>query len=242
METKLSGSVALVTGAGKRLGRAVALRLAGEGADVAVHYRGSDTEATEVVSEIERLGRRAVAMRAELTGVEEIRSLVQRVAHEFGRIDVLVNSAANFLPSSVISTTEEIWDASLDTNVKGPFFLAQATAPWLRRSNGAIVNFADTGGILGWPGYIAHSVSKAGMIMLTKTLAKALAPEVRVNAIAPGTITMAGDPPEWEQEFVKLAPLKKTGTPEDIAEAVSYLVSAKFLTGHVLVLDGGRTL
>ena len=234
--------MALVTGAGKRLGRAVALRLAGEGADVAVHYRGSDREATEVVAEIERLGRRAVAMPAELTGVEEIRALVQRVAHEFGRIDVLVNSAANFLPSSVISTTEEIWDASLDTNVKGPFFLAQATAPWLRRSNGVIVNFADTGGILGWSGYIAHSVSKAGMIMLTKTLAKALAPEVRVNAIAPGTITMAGDPPEWEQEFVKLAPLKKTGTPEDIAEAVSYLVSAKFLTGHVLVLDGGRTL
>jgi len=242
METKLSGRVALVTGAGKRLGRAVALRLASEGADVAVHYRGSDAEAREVVGEIEKLGRRAIAMRAELTSVKEIRALVQNVAHEFGRIDVLVNSAANFLPSSVISTTEEIWDASLDTNVRGPFFLAQAAAPWLRRANGVIVNFADTGGILGWPTYIAHSVSKAGMIMLTKTLAKALAPEVRVNAIAPGTITMPGDPPEWEQEFVKLAPLKKTGTPEDIAEAVSYLVTAKFLTGHVLVLDGGRTL
>ena len=242
MEMKFNGKVALVTGAGKRLGRAVALRLASEGADVAVHYRGSDAEATEVVAQIEKLGRRAVAMRAELTSVEEIRGLVQRAAHEFGRIDVLVNSAANFLPSSVISTTEEIWDASLDTNVKGPFFLAQAAAPWLRRSNGAIVNFADTGGILGWPGYIAHSISKAGMIMLTKTLAKALAPEVRVNAIAPGTITMAGDPPEWEQEFVKSAPLKKTGTPEDVAEAVSYLASAKFITGHVLVLDGGRTL
>src|SRR5882757_924798 len=240
MEMKFSGKVALVTGAGKRLGRAVALRLASEGADVAVHHRGS--EATEVVAEIEKLGRRALATRAELTSVEEIRALVQRVAREFGRIDVLVNSAANFLPSSVISTTEEIWDASLDTNVKGPFFLAQAAAPWLRRSNGVIVNFADTGGILGWPGYIAHSISKAGMIMLTKTLAKALAPEVRVNAIAPGTITMAGDPPEWEQEFVKLAPLKKTGTPEDVAEAVSYLASAKFLTGHVLVLDGGRTI
>lgn len=239
---KFSGKVALVTGAGRRLGRAVALRLASEGADVAVHYRGSDAEAREVCGEIEKLGRRAVAMRAELTSVEEIRALVQRVAHEFGRIDVLVNSAANFLPSSVISTTEEIWDASLDTNVKGPFFLAQAAAPWLRRSNGVIVNFADTGGILGWPGYIAHSISKAGMIMLTKTLAKALAPEVRVNAIAPGTITMPGDPPEWEQEFVKLAPLKKTGTPEDVAEAVSYLASAKFLTAHVLVLDGGRTI
>jgi len=242
MEMKFNGKVALVTGAGKRLGRAVALRLASEGADVAVHYRGSDAEATEVVAQIEKLGRRALATRAELTSGEEIRALVQRVAREFGRIDVLVNSAANFLPSSVISTTEEIWDASLDTNVKGPFFLAQAAAPWLRRSNGVIVNFADTGGILGWPGYIAHSISKAGMIMLTKTLAKALAPEVRVNAIAPGTITMAGDPPEWEQEFVKLAPLKKTGTPEDVAEAVSYLASAKFLTGHVLVLDGGRTI
>ncbi|GAC1635378.1 MAG: SDR family oxidoreductase [Candidatus Acidiferrum sp.] len=242
MEMKLSGKTALVTGAGKRLGRVVALRLAQEGADVAVHYHGSDGGAAEVVVEIEKLGRRAIAMKAELTSVEEIRSLVQRVTHEFGRIDVLVNSAANFLPSSVISTTEEIWDASLDTNVKGPFFLAQAAAPWLRRSNGVIVNFADTGGILGWPGYIAHSVSKAGMIMLTKTLAKALAPDVRVNAIAPGTITMQGDPPEWEQEFVKLAPLKKAGTPEDIAEAVSYLVNAKFMTGHVLVLDGGRTL
>src|SRR5499427_1563592 len=242
MEMKLNGKVALVTGAGKRLGRAVALRLADEGADVAVHYRGSEAEAAEVVAEIEKLGRRGVAMKAELTSVEEIRGLVQRVAHEFGRIDVLLNSAANFLPSSVISTTEEVWDASLDTNVKGPFFLAQAAAPWLRRSNGVIVNFADTGGILGWPGYIAHSVSKAGMIMLTKTLAKALAPEVRVNAIAPGTITMPGDPPEWEQEFVKIALLKKSGSPDDIAEAVSYLVSAKFLTGHVMVLDGGRTL
>lgn len=239
---KLGGKVALVTGAGKRLGRAVALRLASEGADVAVHYGKSEKDANALAAEIESTGRRAIAMKAELANVEEIRALVQRVAHEFGRIDVLVNSAANFLPSSVISTTEEIWDASLDSNVKGPFFLAQAAAPWLRRANGVIVNFADTGGILGWPGYIAHSVSKAGMIMLTKTLAKALAPDVRVNAIAPGTITMPGDPPEWQQEFVKLAPLKKTGTPEDIAEAVSYLVSAKFMTGHVLVLDGGRTL
>ena len=242
MEMKLKGKTALVTGAGKRLGRAVALRLASEGADVAVHYRGSEGEAREVVAEIEKLGRRGVAMRAELTSVEEIRALVQNVAHEFGRIDVLVNSAANFLPSTVISTTEEIWDESLDTNVKGPFFLAQAAAPWLRRTNGVVVNFADGGGILGWPGYIAHSISKAGMIMLTKTLARAMAPEVRVNAIAPGTITMPGDPLEWEEEFVKIAALKKTGTPEDVAEAVSYLVSAKFLTGHVLVLDGGRTL
>src|SRR5256886_10642500 len=125
---------------------------------------------------------------------------------QYGRLDILVNCAANFLPSSIISTTEEVWDASLDANLKAPFFCAQAAAPLLRRSNGTIINFADSGGLLGWPGYVAHSVSKAGVVMLTKVLAKALAPEVRVNAIAPGTITMTGDPPKWEAGFLKLEP------------------------------------
>ena len=231
-----------MTGAGKRLGRAVALRLAAEGADVAVHYNASAAGAEAVCGEITALGRRAVAMHAELRNVEEIRRLFDQVGKEFGRLDVLVNSAANFLQSSMISTTEEVWDASLDTNVKAGFFCAQAAAPLLRRSKGVIVNFADASGLVGWPGYIAHSVSKAGVVMLTKVLAKALAPEVRVNAIAPGTITMAGDPPEWEADFVKLAPLLRTGTPEDIADAVSYLIHAEFMTGHVLVLDGGRSL
>ena len=161
---------------------------------------------------------------------------------EFGRLDILVNSAANFLPASIVSTTEEVWDASLDANLKAGFFCAQAAAPLLRRTKGAIVNFADVGGLQGWPGYIPHSISKAGVVMLTKVLAKALAPEVRVNAIAPGTITMPGDPPEWQADFVKLAPLQRTGAPSDIADAVSYLVHAEFMTGHVLVLDGGRSL
>jgi len=242
MSLPLQGRVGLVTGAGKRLGRAVALRLAAEGADVAVHYNASAAGAEAVCGEITALGRRAVAMHAELRNVEEIRRLFDQVGKEFGRLDVLVNSAANFLQSSMISTTEEVWDASLDTNVKAGFFCAQAAAPLLRRSKGVIVNFADASGLVGWPGYIAHSVSKAGVVMLTKVLAKALAPEVRVNAIAPGTITMAGDPPEWEADFVKLAPLLRTGTPEDIADAVSYLIHAEFMTGHVLVLDGGRSL
>jgi len=237
---KLAGKVALVTGAGKRLGRAVALRLAEEGADVAVHYHDSAKDAAEVVGRIEELGQRAVAIRADLRSVDEIRKLFLETGNELGRLDLLVNSAANFLPGSVISTTEEIWDASLDTNVKAPFFCAQAAAPMLRRSKGSIVNFADTGGLLGWPGYVSHSVSKAGVVMLTKCLAKALAPDVRVNAIAPGTISMPGDPPEWEQEFVKLAPLRKTGRPSDIADAVIYLATAEFLTGHTLVVDGGR--
>ena len=242
MSLPLQGRVGLVTGAGKRLGRAVALRLAREGADVVVHYNASAADAEAVCREIETLGRRAAAMQAELRSVEEIRRLFDQVGKEFGRLDVLVNSAANFLPSSMISTTEEVWDAALDTNVKAGFFCAQAAAVLLRRSKGVIVNFADAGGLLGWPGYIAHSISKAGVVMLTKVLAKALAPEVRVNAIAPGTITMPGDPPEWEADFVKLAPLRRTGTPEDIADGVSYLIHAEFMTGQVLVLDGGRGL
>jgi NAD(P)-dependent dehydrogenase (short-subunit alcohol dehydrogenase family) len=242
MGQRLEGKTALVTGAGKRLGRAVALRLAEEGMDVAVHYGTSAKDAAEVVGKIEEMGKKAVAIRADLRRVDEIRRMLLEVGNELGRLDLLVNSAANFLPGSMISTTEEVWDASLDTNVKAPFFVTQAAAPMLRRSKGAIVNFADTGGVLGWPGFIGHSVAKAGVINLTKSLAKALAPDVRVNAIAPGTITMSGDPPEWEAEFVKLAPLKKTGRPADIADAVVYLVTAEFLTGHTLVLDGGRTL
>src|SRR6201997_3289763 len=240
MNGKLTAKVALVTGAGKRIGRAVALRLAEEGADVAVHYHQSAKDAAEVVAKIEQMGRRAVGLHANLGSVDEIRKLFLDAGNELGRMDLLVNSAANFLPGSVISTTEEIWDASLDTNVKAPFFCAQAAAAMLRRSKGSIVNFADTGGLLGWPGYISHSVSKAGVVNLTRSLAKALAPEVRVNAIAPGTISMPGDPPEWEQEFVKLSPLRKTGKPSDIADAVIYLATAEFLTGHTLVVDGGR--
>jgi NAD(P)-dependent dehydrogenase (short-subunit alcohol dehydrogenase family) len=240
--TSLEARVALVTGSAKRLGRAVALRLAEEGADLVIHHRASAAQAQEVVAEIEKMGRRAVALSADLQKVSEIRGLFEEIAKKFGRLDVLVNSAANFLPASVVSTTEEIWDVSLDTNLKAGFFCAQAAAPFLRRTKGAIVNFADAGGLMGWPGFIPHSISKAGVVMLTKVLAKALAPAVRVNAIAPGTITMPSDPPEWEADFVKLAPLRRTGTPSDIADAVSYLVHAEFLTGHTLVLDGGRSL
>ena len=238
----LPGCVALVTGAAKRLGRAVAVRLAEEGADVVVHYRSSAADARSAVAEIEKLGRRGIAIAADLSKSAECKRLVDEVARHFGRLDILVNSAANFLPASIISMTEEIWDASFDANLKSPFFCAQAAAPLLKRSSGCIINFADTGGLLGWPGYISHSVSKAGVVMLTKILAKALAPEVRVNAIAPGTITMPGDPPEWEADFIKLAPLGRTGKPSYIAEAVVFLVRSKFITGQTLVVDGGRTL
>ena len=241
-EKKLSGKIALVTGAAKRLGKAVAMRFAQEGASVIIHYLGSEAEARATVAEIQKLGVQAAAFSADLVSITEIKQLFERVQREFGALDILVNSAANFFPGALESTTEESWNASLNTNLRAPFFCSQAAAPLLRARKGTIVNFADTGGMLGWPGYAAHSISKAGVIMLTKMLAKSLAPDVRVNAIAPGTISMPGDPPEWESDFIRIAPLQRTGRPSDIADAVVYLVTAEFLTGHTLVLDGGRTL
>ena len=235
--------VALVTGAAKRIGREVALHLAGEGADVVVHYRASRPEAEATVAQIKKLGRRAVALHADLTRTFEIKRLFEDAAQNFGRLDILVNSAANFLHAPFETTTEQIWDASLDSNLKAPFFCAHAAAPMLKKSgHGVIVNFSDVGGLLAWPGYIPHCVSKAGVIMLTRCLAKALAPEIRVNAIVPGTITMPGDPPEWEKDFIKLAPLQRSGRPIDVASAVSFLAQAEFMTGQMLILDGGRTL
>jgi pteridine reductase len=238
----LQGRVALVTGAAKRLGRTIAMRLAEEGADVLIHHRSSGAEAASAVVEIQKLGRRAVAIAADLGNVAEIKRLFDETAKYFGRLDILVNSAANFLPASIVSTTEQVWDSSLDTNVKAPFFCAQAAGPLLRRTRGTIINFADVGGILGWPGYVPHCVSKAGVIMLTRVLAKELAPEVRVNAIAPGTITMPGDPPEWEEDYIKRAPLKRSGRPSDITDTVLFLVRSEFITGQVLIVDGGRSL
>jgi pteridine reductase len=242
-QKKLSGRVALVTGAGKRIGRAVALRLAAEGADVAVHYGKSETEAQEVVAQIQKLGRRAVALQADLTNVPEIRSVMDGVKKEFGRLDILVNNAANFIETKFAEITEASWDHSLDTNLKASFFMAQTAAPLLLQSgNGVIINFSDIGGLMGWPGFLPHSIAKAGVIMMTRVLAKELAPKIRVNAMAPGTITMDGDPEDWEKDFIRRAPLKRSGTIQDITDAVMYLVTAEFVTGEVLVVDGGRTL
>ncbi len=232
----------MVTGAAKRLGRAIALHLANEGADVVVHYHDSRDEAEEVVAEIIRRGRRSVSLAADLVKKSDIDRLFAAAANEYGRLDILVNNASNFMHTEFAAITEESYDASLDVNLKAPFFCAQAAAPLLRKNHGIIINLSDVGGLLGWTGYIPHCVSKAGVIMLTRVLAKELAPDVRVNAIAPGTISMPGDPPDLEADYIKRAPLRRTGSTEDVAVAVSFLVNSPFMTGQVLVLDGGRTL
>ena len=242
METPLLNQVALVTGSGKRLGREVALGLAERGADVVIHYRSSADDARKVVDEVEKMGRRSFAIQAELDNVGQIRALFESVAAQLGRLDILVNSAASFVETEFAETTEKEWSASLDTNLKAPFFCSQAAAPLLKKTGGCIINFADVGGILGWTGYIPHSISKAGVIMLTRCLAKELAPEVRVNALAPGTITLPDDAPMLEANFIQQAPLERSGRPADIVDAVVYLATAKFVTGHTLVIDGGRAL
>jgi pteridine reductase len=242
MEKLLLNQVALVTGSGKRLGREVALGLAERGADVVIHYRSSRDDAQKVAGEIEKLGRRSIALQADLDDVAQIRTLFQNVGSQLGRLDILVNSAASFVETEFADTTEKEWSESLDTNLKAPFFCSQAAAPLLKTSGGCIINFADVGGILGWTGYIPHSISKAGVIMLTRCLAKELAPEVRVNALAPGTITLPEDAPMLEANFIKQAPLERSGRPADIVDAVVYLATAKFVTGHTLVIDGGRVL
>jgi pteridine reductase len=239
---KMNGRVALVTGAAKRLGRAIALHLAREGADVVVHFHSSASEAQEVVTQITSLGRRAISLPADLANKSDIDKLFTTTNKEFGRLDILVNNASNFLYANFASITEEIWDAALDVNLKAPFFCSQAAAPLLKKNNGVIINLSDVAGFLGWTGYIPHSVSKAGVSMLTRVLAKALAPEIRVNAIAPGTITMPGDPPDLAADFIKHAPLQRTGTTDDVTAAISFLINSPFITGEVLVLDGGRTL
>jgi len=237
------GKVALVTGAGKRIGRSVALRLAGEGADVAVNYRSSKAEAEEVVAQISALGHKALAVRADVSQRGDVLAMFAAVEKQFGRLDILVNNAGVFFPAKFEELTEEQWDGILGANLKSQFLCSQAAAPMLRRSGqGRIVNFASLGGLLAWPAYTHYCVSKAGVIMLTRCLARALAPEITVNAIAPGTISFPDDAPEIAADFIRRAPLRRSGGPKDIDDAVVFLASSPFVTGQILVVDGGRAL
>lgn len=242
-EPSFRGKVALVTGAAKRIGRSVALRLASEGADVIVNYRSSKAEADEVVAQITAMGRRAIGVPGNVAKRSDVVALFATVEREFGRLDILVNNAGIFSSVKFEELTEEQWDTILDTNLKSQVLCSQAAVPMLRRSGqGRIINFASLGGLLAWPAYTHYCVSKAGVIMLTRCLARALAPEITVNAIAPGTISFSGDAPEIAEDFIRRAPLRRTGGPEDVDEAVIFLARSPFITGQVIVVDGGRTL
>jgi len=242
-ESALAGKVALVTGAAKRIGRSVALRLGSEGADVIVNYRSSKAEAGEVVAQISTTGRRAVAIQADVAKRADVIAMFAAIEREFGRLDILVNNAGMFFPGKFDELTEEQWDTILDSNLKSQFLCSQTAAPMLRRSGqGRIINFASLGGLLAWPAYTHYCVSKAGVIMLTRCLARALAPEITVNAVAPGTISFPGDAPEIAEDFIRRTPLRRTGGPEDIDDAVIFLAQSPFITGQVIIVDGGRTL
>ena len=241
---ELAGRVALVTGAGQRLGRAIAEALAGRGMRLAIHYNSSDAGARELQREIVTRGGEADCFGADLTDAAAARALPVTVAERFGALDVLVNSAAVMRHLSFEETTVAQWDEVLDLNLRSVFFCTQGAAPALRAARGKVINLADLGGLEPWPGYAAHSVSKAGVVMLTKVLARALAPDVTVNAIAPGTVLVPDSYSAAERErLARATPLQRLGTPADATDAILYLLErGDFVTGETLVVDGGRLL
>ncbi|MFH0794422.1 MAG: glucose 1-dehydrogenase [bacterium] len=241
----LEGNVALVTGAARRVGRAFALELAARGADLIVLYRARAPEALEVVGQAAKLGRRAVALRAEVSHAKEVSALVSEALREFGRLDILVNNASIFSRTPFAEMSEQDWDRLLDVNLKGAFLFARAAAPtMLRQGAGKIINIADITRDKPVKGYLAYSVSKAGLVTLTKALAVELAPSVQVNAIGPGPVLFPEDFSEdLKAKVIARTPLKRTGSPEDIARAVRFLIEeGDFITGILLPVDGGMSV
>jgi 3-oxoacyl-[acyl-carrier protein] reductase/pteridine reductase len=237
----LEGQVALITGAAKRIGRSIALRLAADGADIVVNYASSKPEAEELVAELKSSGRRAIAVQADVSHRADVQKLFTAAENEFGRLDILVNNSGTFFSAKFEELTEDQWDHILNVNLKSQFLCAQSAAPIMKRQGrGRIINLSSLGGLLPWPAYTHYCVSKAGCIMLTRCLARALGPEILVNSVAPGTIQFPGEPPD--EDYIKRVPLHRTGTGEDIAQAVAYLATADFVTGQILAVDGGRSL
>jgi pteridine reductase len=242
---EVSGKVALVTGAARRVGQAIALALASRGAIVAIHYRNSTEQALKTVAKIEAGGGRARAFYADLEKVDEIEALVNAVVSAYGRVDILVNSASMFQRKPVEEITELDWDMTLNTNLRAPFFAAKYAAAAMRRQGaGRIVNIGDSAGIRPYNNfYLPYSVSKSGLIGLTKALAKALAPEVLVNCIAIGPVLPADDSSTQQIEgLARSTLLKRLGTADDVAGGVLFLCESDFATGAVLVMDGGRVI
>lgn len=241
---RLAGGVALVTGGARRLGRAFAVALAERGMHVAVHHGASAAAAEDVVRQIRAGGTDAEAFGADLRDAAAAAALPHHVVERFGRLDVLVNSAAVMERLSVADTTAADWDAILNLNLRAPFLLAQQAAPHLAARRGTIVNIADLSGFEPWRNYPAHSVSKAGLVMLTKVLAVALAPDITVNGIAPGTVLLPEGTDTAHRTFLaETTPLGRLGSPDDAVQALLYLVEhGEFVTGETIVVDGGRVL
>jgi pteridine reductase len=239
--TTLAGRVALVTGAGRRVGRAIAVALGERGMRVVVHYNGSTEGAHETARQIRDRGGLATIVQADLSDVAAAERLIDRTLDAEGELAALVNSAAVMLRTPVGETTTAEWDAMFALNVRAPYFLAQRAAPALRAVHGSIVNIADLAAFETWPAYVPHGMSKAAVVQMTRGLAHALAPDVRVNAVAPGAVLL---PESWgeadAERLRRTTPLKRLGTPDDVAGAVVYLLEAEYVTGEVIRVDGGR--
>ncbi|HXJ82389.1 MAG TPA: SDR family oxidoreductase [Candidatus Methylomirabilis sp.] len=240
---KLTGKVALVTGGAVRVGRAIALALAREGADVAIAYLRSGAAARATVRELGHLDVRAVAFRADLAKPAEARRVVARAVDRLGQVDILVNNAALFLRTPLLTTTPAQFDRLIAVNLRGAFFCAQAAARAMGRRGGRIINIADVGAVRAWPGYIPYGISKAGVAMLTKGLAAALAPAIQVNAVGPGVVLLPeGFPRDTRRRIAARIPMGRHGEPADVAEAVCFFATCPaYITGQILYVDGGAT-
>ncbi len=241
---ELADKIALITGGARRVGKTIALALVRSGARVIITYNRSALAAAATVAEIEQAGGRASAFPCDQRDLNAIDRLFKQLRHEADRLDILVNSAAVMERKPALDITPEDWALVMDTNLRGPFFMAQAAARWMKQTgSGVIVNIADLSALHPWSGYLAHTVSKSGVVAMTQTLALALAPTIRVNAVAPGLVLK---PDEWSEERwenLKAAlPLQRAGTAEDVAEAVLFCLRSEFMTGQTIVLDGGRSL
>jgi 3-oxoacyl-[acyl-carrier protein] reductase/pteridine reductase len=239
----LQGKSALVTGGAKRIGRSIALALAQAGADVTITYRTSATDADQTIKQIEATGRRALAIECDVRSEASVRAAIEKVISAQDRLDILVNNAAVFESAPLDQITIEQWDAVFETNTRGPFLVAREALPHLRAAQGRIVNIGSLGGLQPWADHGHYCASKAALHMLTKVMAKAFAPRVSVNCVAPGWIEMGDAPEELAARFAAKTPMQRNGSAEDVAEAVVQLVTGpKFVTGQILTVDGGLGL
>ena len=246
MDASLQGKVVLVTGAARRIGAAIARRLHAAGANVVIHYRGAESDAMRLEAELN--GARAdsaLKVKGDLLAPVAPQALVGAALERWKRLDLLVNNASAFYPTPVGEIEAGHWEELVGLNLRAPLFLAQAAAPHLAAAGGSIVNIADIHAERPLKGYLVYSVSKSGIVALTHALALELAPAVRVNAVAPGAIAWPEDgqfAPGERERILATTPLARTGTPQDVAQAVHFLATAPFVTGHVLAVDGGRSV